>query len=667
MAANDGVRTLLVNLSSSGLLPSLLNLTSTTTPPIGTASTTPSSASGQQHPDPGGSKVGANAYDRGPWVIPSSYFNDSEVWYHLWNNYSLWRWNTTSNSTDDSDLDGDDDAIPHTLWEIVIITVIVTLLVILTAGGNLLVMMAFKIEKQLQTVSNYFLLSLAVADFTIGIVSMPLYTVMLLMARWPFGQYVCDIWLTLDYTMSNASVANLLVISFDRYLSVTRPLTYRAKRTPKRAAIMIGTAWTISVFLWTPWIWSWPHIEGRRTVPENDCYIQFLYSNEYITIITACLAFYVPVSIMFGLYWKIYRETEKRQKGLAKLQAQRHKHAHRKPANSSDDEVLSLQKRSDSSPDLEDIEVFVESLPQHANKKWYQKCCSCCKIDRDVDYMDDSSSSEPPGTPVETPTGSTRQHNRNEHHSLHLHQNGRQNSRNSGSSQLMIPLIQVDSTKTTPTSPSTDITGTFSRHSNLSSVSTNTIDNGNQSGMKDRESKIKSKERDSMYTILIKLPEDSSNDEKPTIRMVSDTEEDEETDEHVDKIEVDLPGYPNQCRHVETRLSLPPRVGIGAIPASTTGRRYTQGADPIRVAMQARIAAKLVTKAKMQRNKRKHLEKKQEKKAAKTLSAILLAFIVTWTPYNLFTVINPFCVGCINPTLYAIGEYTQILIFQNGC
>ena len=35
-------------------------------------------------------------------------------------------------------------------------------------------------------------------------------------------------------------------------------------------------------------------------------------------------------------------------------------------------------------------------------------------------------------------------------------------------------------------------------------------------------------------------------------------------------------------------------------------------------------------------------EKKNERKAAKTLSAILLAFIVTWTPYSVLTVANAF-------------------------
>ena len=38
----------------------------------------------------------------------------------------------------------------------------------------------------------------------------------------------------------------------------------------------------------------------------------------------------------------------------------------------------------------------------------------------------------------------------------------------------------------------------------------------------------------------------------------------------------------------------------------------------------------------------RHQEKKQDSKAAKTLSAILLAFIITWTPYNVLIIIKGF-------------------------
>ena len=124
------------------------------------------------------------------------------------------------------------------------------------------VMISFKIDKQLQTISNYFLFSLAIADLAIGLISMPLFTVSTILGHWPLGPVVCDTWLALDYLASNASVLNLLIISFDRYFSVTRPLTYRAKRTTNRAAFMIASAWGISLLLWPPWIYSWPYIEG---------------------------------------------------------------------------------------------------------------------------------------------------------------------------------------------------------------------------------------------------------------------------------------------------------------------------------------------------------------------------------------------------------------------
>lgn len=209
----------------------------------------------------------------------------------------------------------------YSLTQIIIVAIIATLASVATVLGNIMVMISFKIDKQLQTISNYFLFSLAIADFAIGLISMPLFTVTTLLGYWPLGPYVCDTWLALDYLASNASVLNLLIISFDRYFSVTRPLTYRAKRTTNRAAIMIALAWGISLLLWPPWIISWPYIDGGRTVPSDECYIQFIVTNQYITFGTAIAAFYVPVTVMICLYYRIWVETQKRQKDLPNLQA----------------------------------------------------------------------------------------------------------------------------------------------------------------------------------------------------------------------------------------------------------------------------------------------------------------------------------------------------------
>ena len=578
---------------------------------------------------------------------------------------------------------------PLTVAKVVIISIVVTILAILTAGGNLMVMISFKMDKQLQTVSNYFLLSLSIADFFIGVFSMPLYTVYLLM-KWPLGPLVCDTWLSLDYTMSNASVANLLLISFDRYFSVTRPLTYRAKRTPRRAAIMISCAWIISVLLWTPWIFAWPYMEGRRTVPQNECYIQFLDTNQSITILTAIAAFYLPVMIMIVLYFKIYLETEKRNKGLAHLQAAAQVSDSKKYGESSDDEACtSLQlshKKSNFSSEFEDLEDITDAIHEqrHRRRSCWQKLRHCCRIDREDtgDYADDLSSSDPPGSPTYQCTPSSSKHTipirRDQslhkvdgdvvvesHHPLsrhhhydhhHLHQNGRHSQhRKNSASGMMIPLITVDSARSTPTAtPSTEITATFSKHSNLTS-STSVILGGTETpdSLKD-PLRFHRKEKDDMYTIVIKLP-DNSNDPtaKPSIKMITDSEEDDERNSNEMTALTEGKDNHQDIEDIKDNVDQEEDDSSGSV-----ARRLTHTGDNLRIAMQARVAVKLANRMKTQRARKQRIERKQDRKAAKTLSAILLAFVVTWTPYNIFTVIETFCTeNCIDATVYAIGKY----------
>ena len=59
----------------------------------------------------------------------------------------------------------------------------------------------------------------------------------------------------------------------------------------------------------------------RRSVPDDDCYIQFLKSNKYLTIATAVAAFYLPVVILCVVYHRIYRETRRHQRNIYELQA----------------------------------------------------------------------------------------------------------------------------------------------------------------------------------------------------------------------------------------------------------------------------------------------------------------------------------------------------------
>ncbi|XP_038672303.1 muscarinic acetylcholine receptor M2-like [Scyliorhinus canicula] len=202
---------------------------------------------------------------------------------------------------------------PYNSVEMVFIVIVTVALSLVTIVGNILVIVSIKVNKHLQTINNYFLLSLACADLIIGVFSMNLYTTYIVIGAWPLGPVVCDLWLALDYVVSNVSSTNLLIISFDRYFCVTKPLSYPVMRTTKIAGRMIAGIWLVPFIIWAPAILFWQFIVGERTVSEGECYVQFL-SNPAITFGTAVATFYLYVFIMIILSVQISRASKSRMK-----------------------------------------------------------------------------------------------------------------------------------------------------------------------------------------------------------------------------------------------------------------------------------------------------------------------------------------------------------------
>ncbi|XP_060706660.1 muscarinic acetylcholine receptor M2-like [Hemiscyllium ocellatum] len=196
----------------------------------------------------------------------------------------------------------------------VFFTVIVAgLLSLLTIIGNILVIFSIKVNRQLQTINNYFIFSLACADLIVGVFSMNLYTIYIVVGHWSMGPVICDLWLAVDYVVSNASGMNLLMISLDRYFCVTKSFSYPLTRTIKRAVMMIAAAWMLPFVMFAPPILIWQFITGERNVSDGECYVQFL-SNPAVTFGTTIVAFYLPVTIMVMLYVHISRASKNRTK-----------------------------------------------------------------------------------------------------------------------------------------------------------------------------------------------------------------------------------------------------------------------------------------------------------------------------------------------------------------
>lgn len=120
--------------------------------------------------------------------------------------------------------------------------------IILTIAGNILVIMAVSLEKKLQNATNYFLMSLAIADMLLGFLVMPVSMLTILYGyRWPLPSKLCAVWIYLDVLFSTASIMHLCAISLDRYVAIQNPIHHSRFNSRTKAFLKIIAVWTISV------------------------------------------------------------------------------------------------------------------------------------------------------------------------------------------------------------------------------------------------------------------------------------------------------------------------------------------------------------------------------------------------------------------------------------
>jgi hypothetical protein len=129
------------------------------------------------------------------------------------------------------------------------------------------------------------------------------------MGYWVFGGLLCELWLSTDVLLCTASILNLVLISLDRYWSITRAVEYARFRTRSRAAAMIAVVWTLSAVICFPPLVGWKRPQPVR----EDGLAQCVLSQEpgYIVYSTVG-SFYIPLVVMIAVYLKIFHVTRTR-------------------------------------------------------------------------------------------------------------------------------------------------------------------------------------------------------------------------------------------------------------------------------------------------------------------------------------------------------------------
>ncbi|XP_028815009.1 dopamine receptor D4a isoform X2 [Denticeps clupeoides] len=174
-------------------------------------------------------------------------------------------------------------------------------LIVVIICGNVLVCLSVYTEKALKTTTNYFIVSLAVADLLLAVLVLPLYVYAEFQdGVWSLNMTVCDGLMTMDVMLCTASIFNLCAISVDRFIAVSIPLNYNRKHVDQRQVVLLSATWILALAVASPVMFGINNVPHRN---QTECKLE---DDNYVIYSSVC-SFFIPCPIMLLLYCGMFR------------------------------------------------------------------------------------------------------------------------------------------------------------------------------------------------------------------------------------------------------------------------------------------------------------------------------------------------------------------------
>ncbi len=182
-----------------------------------------------------------------------------------------------------------DTAVFTSFW--IIVMIVATL-------GNLTVCLVIRKTRSLRLViTNHFIASLAISDLMVAVFLVPVNIYSTLRNESLCSNpRLCRYYVTMDNISFVASITNLVVITADRYIAITRPYRYQEIVTNRRSKIAIALVWIYAFVIGALTNVNW---DGSSNVGDigSTCWSQ---NKVYITCVFVAV-FYIPTVLMgFG-------------------------------------------------------------------------------------------------------------------------------------------------------------------------------------------------------------------------------------------------------------------------------------------------------------------------------------------------------------------------------
>lgn len=165
--------------------------------------------------------------------------------------------------------------------------------------GNCLVCFVVLHNKHMQTVTNYFITNLALADILLCVLAVPFTPLYFFMGRWIFGSILCTLVAVAQGTSVYVSTLTLTSIAIDRYFVIIYP--FRPKLELKVCYGIIIGIWMFSISATLPYAFYVTQAEYKSV---NYC--EEFWPSEFIrkvfSLFTTIMQFVVPFIIILFCY-----------------------------------------------------------------------------------------------------------------------------------------------------------------------------------------------------------------------------------------------------------------------------------------------------------------------------------------------------------------------------
>ncbi|KAJ0067817.1 hypothetical protein NL108_011038 [Boleophthalmus pectinirostris] len=155
---------------------------------------------------------------------------------------------------------------------------------VLCMVGNILVCLIVLENRRMRTVTNLFILNLAISDLLVGIFCVPTTLVDNLITGWPFSNSVCKMSGFVQGVSVSASVFTLVAIAIERFRCIVYPLLPKPSILISKVAIVL--IWVLAVAIMSPTAMALTvervpnhymihNNDFNHTIPLYSCYENF--------------------------------------------------------------------------------------------------------------------------------------------------------------------------------------------------------------------------------------------------------------------------------------------------------------------------------------------------------------------------------------------------------